>query len=175
MILKLKRTPGIFLVGFMGSGKTTVGRLLAGRLGWNFVDIDDTIEAAQGMPIGEIFATRGEAAFRQMEAEALREVAATIARGKPAVVASGGGAFAQAANAEVIGRHGVSIWLDVPIEVAWQRVSRESHRPLARSYAEFSRLFEARREAYGRADYRVPAGGEPSEVVDAILSLGLFE
>src|ERR1022692_5190369 len=66
MILKLKRTPGIYLVGFMGSGKSTIGRLLAERIGWHFVDLDEEIEAAERMSILEIFETRGEAEFRRV-------------------------------------------------------------------------------------------------------------
>ena len=172
---KLKRTPGIFLVGFMGSGKTTTGRLLAQRLGWRFVDVDDEIEAAEGMSISGIFSARGEAGFRQIEAAALRQVADEIAAGKAAVVASGGGAFAQPGNADLMANYGAAIWLDVPLDVAWRRVSADTHRPLARSLAEFSRLYEARREAYARAEYRVDAGSEdPSVVVEQILKLGLF-
>src|SRR5205823_9160195 len=67
MILKLKRTPGIYLVGFMGSGKTTIGRLLAEELGWGFADLDEEIEKREGMSISQIFETRGEAGFRQAE------------------------------------------------------------------------------------------------------------
>jgi len=81
MLLKLKRTPGIYLAGFMGSGKTEVGRLLADELGWNFVDLDADIEAAQGMPITEIFDTRGEPEFRQMERAALQERVREVERG----------------------------------------------------------------------------------------------
>ncbi len=172
---KLKRTPGIFLVGFMGSGKTTAGQLLAQRLGWRFVDVDNEIEAAEGISIAGLFGARGEAGFRQIEATALRRVADEIAAGKAAVVASGGGAFAQPANADLMANHGATIWLDAPLDVAWRRVSSETHRPLARSLAEFSRLYEARREAYAHAEYRVDAGGEdPAVVVEQILKLGLF-
>ncbi|MCP5110442.1 MAG: shikimate kinase, partial [bacterium] len=71
MILKLKRTPGIFLVGFMGSGKTTAGRALAKELGWHFEDSDHQVEASEGLKITEIFATRGESEFRRIEAEAV--------------------------------------------------------------------------------------------------------
>ncbi len=73
MILKLKRTPAIYLVGFMGCGKSTVGRALADELGWTFVDLDEEIERKQGATIASIFDTRGEAAFREMECDALRE------------------------------------------------------------------------------------------------------
>jgi shikimate kinase len=172
---KLKRTPGIFLVGFMGSGKTTAGRILARRLGWRFVNVDDEIEAGEGISIPEIFAARGEAEFRGMEAAALLQVAQEIGAGKATVVASGGGAFAQPGNADVMANNGVSIWLDVPLDVAWQRVSHETHRPLARSFAEFSCLYERRREAYSRAEHRVDASQDAAAVVDEIVGLGLFD
>ena len=89
MNLILKRTPAIYLVGFMGSGKTTVGRLLAERLGWSFVDLDDNIEARERMPIAEIFETRGEPAFRAIEAEVLRGLVQAVKAGRPLVIALG--------------------------------------------------------------------------------------
>jgi shikimate kinase len=98
MILKLKRTPGIYLVGFMASGKTTVGRMLADELGWSFADVDQDIEAAQGRAIAEIFDTAGEEDFREIEHAAIRKRVGEVERGKPMVVALGGGAFAQEAN-----------------------------------------------------------------------------
>src|SRR5579862_9900078 len=93
MILKLKRTPGIYLVGFMGSGKSTVGRALADELGWSFFDLDDEIERREGATISELFDTRGEASFRQAESAALRERVVQVERGRPQVVSLGGGAF----------------------------------------------------------------------------------
>ena len=93
MILRLKRTPGIYLVGFMACGKTTIGRLLAGELGWHFVDIDDDIEARAKTSISAIFDTLGEAEFRKLEAAAIGDRVRLIERGKPTVVALGGGAF----------------------------------------------------------------------------------
>ena len=81
MNLKLKRSPGIYLVGFMGSGKSTVGRALAHRLGWSFFDLDSEIERAEGCAISEIFATRGEAEFRRIEAQMARHHVSWIERG----------------------------------------------------------------------------------------------
>ena len=88
MILKLKRTPGIYLVGFMACGKTTVGGGLAWELGWSFADIDEDIETVQGITIAQIFETRGEAEFRRIEAAAIQERVRSIERGRPTVVAS---------------------------------------------------------------------------------------
>lgn len=175
MIVKLARTPGIYLVGFMGSGKTTVGRLLAERLGWNFVDLDEEIEAEQRMRIADIFDRFGEAHFRQIEKEALRRRVRAIQRGEPTVVALGGGAFAQPDNYALLQDNGVSIWLDCPFEVAQRRVEQDSNRPLARDPEQFRQLYEARRASYARADYRIETSGDdPEQVVEAILRLPIF-
>ena len=175
MILKLKRTPGIYLVGFMGAGKTTVGRLLADRLGWNFVDLDQEIEAETQQPIAEIFDQRGEAEFRRLEREALRRRVQAIECGRPTVMAVGGGAFAQPDNCALLQDNGVTIWLDASLELVRERVSRAAHRPLARDPQAFARLFETRRNAYARADVRIPvAADDPDPVVQRILELEIF-
>jgi shikimate kinase len=90
MILKLKRTPGIYLVGFMGCGKTTIGRLLARRIGWHFADLDLDIENAHGGTVQQIFAEHGEPHFRQLEHSALKQRVREVERGKPSVIALGG-------------------------------------------------------------------------------------
>lgn len=175
MIVKLARTPGIYLVGFMGSGKSTVGRLLADRLGWSFVDLDEEIEAEQHMKIGEIFDRFGELHFRQLEREALRRRVRAIQRGEPTVVALGGGAFAQPDNYALLEDNGISVWLDIPLEMARRRVEQDANRPLARDPDKFRELYEARRASYARADYRIPVTGEdPEAVVEAILKLPVF-
>lgn len=175
MDLRLKRTPGIYLVGFMGCGKTTVGRLLAERLGWPFVDVDDDIEAAAGATIAEIFESRGEAEFRRMETEAIRKRVASIERGCPMVLALGGGAFVQQANYELLENNGVTIWLDCPFEVLKRRVERETHRPLARDPERFAALYAERLPYYSRADFRIPAGDDdPAVTVEAVLQLPIF-
>src|ERR1700681_758150 len=98
MILKLKRTPGIYLVGFMASGKTTIGRMLADELGWSFADLDEDIEAAEGRAIADIFDSDGEEDFRKIERSAIQKRVNEVGHGKPMVVALGGGAFAQESN-----------------------------------------------------------------------------
>ena len=175
MILRLKRTPGIYLVGFMACGKTTIGRLLAGELGWHFVDIDDDIEARAKTSISAIFDTLGEAEFRKLEAAAIGDRVRLIERGKPTVVALGGGAFAQHANYALVTANGVSIWLDCPLEILRQRVAKETHRPLARDPAKFAELYEARRPSYQSADFRIEiAGDDPQPVLDQIRDLPMF-
>jgi shikimate kinase len=172
MILKLKRTPGIYLVGFMAAGKTTIGRQLAERLGWRFADLDEDIEARHQMTIAQIFDARGEAEFRKIESDALVERVRAIERGAATVVALGGGAFAQDANFQLVTDHGVAIWLDCPAETAWRRVAETSHRPLARDRQKFLELYAARREFYARADGRIEITSEdPAVAVGAILAL----
>ncbi len=175
MILKLKRTPGIYLVGFMASGKTTIGRLLAHELGWSFADADEDIEAQQGSSIEEIFDTRGETAFRKIEQEVIRQRVGEVARGTPMVLALGGGAFAQGANHALLQENGVTIWLDCPYPKVCSRVEGTTHRPLARDPAQFKQLYEDRRAAYRKADHRIEIiSDDPAEAVKAILKLPIF-
>ena len=176
MILKLKRTPGIYLVGFMGSGKSTIGRLLAEKLGWQFADLDEEIEAQQENTIAELFDKLGEPEFRRIESIALRKHMRTIECGRPTVIALGGGTFVQPENFELLESHGVTIWLDCPLERVRQRVEHASHRPLARDQARFAELFHGRQAAYGKADYRIPIDcDDPSVAIEEILKLPLFE
>lgn len=171
MNLKLKRTPAIYVVGFMGSGKTTVGRKLAGELGWNFVDLDDDIEARAGKAISKIFEEDGEPEFRRIESEALEARVRQAERGRPVVIALGGGAFVQPRNAELIAPHGISVWLDCPLERVKERVAGAGHRPLARDPEAFERLYETRRAAYSRADLRIEIrGDDPSEPTKEIIA-----
>ncbi len=176
MILKLKNTPGIYLAGFMGSGKSTIGRLLAGRVGWRFVDLDQEIEAAAGMGISEIFETRGEPEFRRLEREMMLGHVRAIERGRPAVVALGGGAIVQPENFALLENNGVTIWLDCPFETVRRRVAAASHRPLARDMETLARLYAERRASYSRADYRIPIeSDDPAAALEAMLRLPLFQ
>ncbi len=175
MKLKLVRTPGIYLVGFMGSGKSTVGKLLAERLGWTFVDLDEEIEEEQKTPIPEIFEKQGEEWFRELETEAIRKRVRMVRSGCPTVLALGGGAFVRDENFEMLADHGVTVWLDCPVDLAWDRVSVcGNDRPLARDRGKFRELFEARRQSYARAEYRVDVSADAEAVVDAICALPLF-
>ncbi len=175
MHLKLKRTPGIYLVGFMGSGKTTVGRTLAWELGWNFIDIDDDIESQQGVTIAEIFDTRGEAEFRQLESIAIRARVRTIERGKPCVVALGGGAFTQPETVRLLEDNGISIWLDCSFETIKARLGENSNRPLARDPVKLAELYETRRPIYALADFRIAINcDDPNMAVGEIMNLPLF-
>ena len=175
MILKLKRTPGIYLVGFMGSGKSTVGRALADELGWPFVDLDEEIERQQGRTITEIFDSRGEQEFREVETEALRKCVRTVQSGHPRVVSLGGGAFLRNENLELVSDNGVTVWLDCPLPIIERRIAGFSHRPLARDPNHLRHLYEVRREGYARADYRVEIENDDAAIaVTRILALPLF-
>ena len=176
MNIRLKRTPGIYVVGFMASGKSTIGRALAHRLGWSFFDADDEIEAAEGVAIAEIFDQRGEQEFRRIEADIIRQHVRWIERGRPAVLALGGGAFVEPANRELVLGNGIAIWLDCPFETIQHRVGLASHRPLARDPRKFAELFHARRDAYRLADLHIAIeGDDPAVAVDAILAHPLFQ
>lgn len=158
--------PRIFLVGFMGSGKTTIGRLLARRLGRPFIDLDERIVERTGQSISQIFAERGEAAFRKLETELINEVI-----GEPeAVISLGGGAFVSEANRRVIQANGVSIWLDCPFDIIVERLRGTSDRPLNTSPERLRRLLEGRLSSYAQADLRIDAGrSHPLELVEKII------
>jgi shikimate kinase len=176
MNLRLKQTPGIYIVGFMGAGKSTVGRHLARRLGWSYFDTDEEIEAAEKTSIAEIFSSRGEPAFRQIESEILRQHVGWIERGRPAVLALGGGAFTLPQNRVLLANNGISVWLDCPFETVQRRVARASHRPLARDPVAFAALYQDRRECYALADIRVPVESDDPEVtVAAMVAHPLFK
>ena len=175
MILKLKRTPGIYLVGFMGCGKSTVGRALADELGWSFFDLDDEIESGAGSTISEIFDMQGEEIFRRVEAAALAKRVRAVQSGHPQVIALGGGALMRDENFELIANNGVIVWLDAPFEVIEKRVAAQSHRPLARDPERMRELFESRSPRYALADFRVEAPEEEAiATVRRILELPLF-
>src|SRR5579884_1143933 len=118
MTLKLKRTPGLYLVGFMASGKTTVGRALADELGWPFSDLDLEVEKKAGTSIAQIFEQMGEEMFRRLETDALRARVRQIEAGHPCVVALGGGAFVQPSNWDLVANNGVTVWLDCSMDTA---------------------------------------------------------
>jgi len=175
MILKLKRTPGIYLVGFMAAGKSTVGRLLADELGWSFADVDEDIESTEGLSIAEIFDRRGEEEFRRIEHEALRKRVRSVEHGRPTVVALGGGAFVEERNRSILMENGVTIWLDCPFPLVCARLEGSPDRPLARDPDKFQQLYEDRRPHYGQAEFRIEIqSNDPVEIVTAILKLPVF-
>lgn len=159
----------IVLVGLMGVGKSTVGRRLAVRLGLPFVDADVEIEAAAGLTIAEIFERFGEAYFRDGE----RRVIARLMDGQPRVIATGGGAFVDAATRASILDTGMAVWLDARPEVLADRVSRRDTRPLLRGrdpLAVLQELARVRNPLYALAPIRVSSHRAPHDAtVNAIL------
>jgi len=144
----------VYLVGFMAAGKTSVGRALAKRLDWPFVDIDELIERQEHMTVAEIFARHGESYFRAAE----RAAVAGQLHARHVVVATGGGTFVDPQNRAAIRGDGVSIWLDAPLERLITRLPADGRRPLAAGRADLERLYEGRRAAYGQAHMRLDAG-----------------
>ena len=125
--MKSSAPQNIVLIGFMGSGKTTVGRALARRRGWRFVDTDERIRRAAGRDVPALFAEEGEAAFREREAEIVREVAA----GQRQVIATGGGAVLRPENVSALRESGLVVWLTARPEVVVARTQhRAADRPL---------------------------------------------
>jgi shikimate kinase len=161
----------IFLIGFMGCGKTTVGRLLAERLGWSFVDVDTTIVEAEGRTIPKIFAEEGEAAFRAAESRVLSEIVSA----EDTVVATGGCLFSDPANRRLIAEAGGwSVFLDVAWPILESRLGhQDSTRPMWGSPAEARWLFDRRLRDYGQADAKVTVNENqcPQDVVEAIIKM----
>jgi shikimate kinase len=158
----------------MGSGKTTVGALLARQLAWRFVDLDDRIEESAGLRISEIFERFGEQAFRQIEADQLRAaIGRAMELGEGTVLALGGGTYAQPGCPEFLKNARVPVlWLDSPIEVLLARCMTMSGRPLFRDENSFRMLYDQRLPSYQQADFRVDGAGEPPQVVAEILRRG---
>jgi len=157
----------IYLVGFMAAGKSTVGRVLADDLGWEFADTDALVESARGKTVETIFRTEGEGSFREAEWQALL----SLAERRSLVVATGGGLFLGVPHRAFIRRHGVSCWLDVPLETALARAREPSSRPLLALGDALERraFFERRRAAYALADVHVDASsGSVPEVARAV-------
>jgi shikimate kinase len=148
------KTDKVYLVGFMGAGKSSIARALARRLDWRAVDVDEMIEQRERQPVASIFAKHGEPYFRAIERQVLMDQIPT----RHLVVATGGGTFVDPQNRAVITGDGLSVWLDVPIDRLIARVPADGRRPLAADRAEFERLYIARRAAYAQATYRVDAG-----------------
>jgi shikimate kinase len=166
----------VCLTGFMGSGKSTVARLLANQLGWLRTDLDKCITEAANLSISEIFARMGEPEFRRIEREQLARIVAEYGETqKPRIVSLGGGTIAQPQNLALLREAGaILIWLRCPVEELLHRCAQVTDRPLFRDEASFRRLYDERLPGYELADYRVESNAEPSRVVELILALGIF-
>lgn len=166
----------VFLVGYMGAGKTTVGRALSLRLGLPFEDLDDRIQLREGKTIKQIFRESGEAEFRRAESAALRELLGELGP-SPRVVALGGGAFVQPGNAALIEQAGGhSVFLDAPVDELLRRCEDEpAKRPLRQDAKQFRELYVTRRPSYMNAAIHIDTTGKDVDTVAAEVacSLGL--
>lgn len=162
----------VFLIGFMACGKTTVGRLLAGELGYGFVDTDDLVERREGRSVERVFADSGEGQFRRAEWEILKGLDGL----DRTVVATGGGTFLGYAQRRWMIDRGRTVWLDVPLDIARSRTAAEGPgarvRPLWRGNDPIGlrALFEKRRAAYALAEIRADASAPAAEIARALAS-----
>jgi len=168
-MVKLRVMVNIYLVGFMGAGKTSVGRHLARYLDARFLDLDDRLSSAFGCSISEVFRHHGEAAFRDAESRALEELCGV----EGLVVATGGGAYSNESNRQLIAESGgIPVFLDLPWDVLARRLAADSDdRPVYESVEQARRLFEERLPDYRRAAVSVAlSGDETPEAVAEIVA-----
>ena len=174
----MSRRP-VVITGFMGAGKTTVGRALARLLDAPFVDLDDAVREIEGRGPRELIDEEGEEYFRESETRALRRA---LESGAARVVATGGGAWTLARNRSLVAAHGcLSVWLDAPFDLCLRRIEDEGardSRPFARDAGRARRLYAERLAAYSQADLRVPvapdagAEGLAAEIAAALAGGG---
>ncbi|MHB8173739.1 MAG: shikimate kinase [Nitrospirota bacterium] len=161
----------ITLVGFMGTGKTTVGRLLAGRLGYRFIDVDEEIEREQGVSISHIFSELGESYFRMLE----RDFIKTLSFREGLVVSAGGGAVIDERNIDAMKLGGVLVCLTARPETIMKRVGKSRRRPLLKVPDPMARIIDLMRERdpfYRKADFTIDTTAiTPEEVSDSIVNL----
>lgn len=144
----------IVIVGFMGSGKTTVAKALAARLGCGLADLDAIVSAQQNMSVPELINEQGELSFRDAETAALQVV---LDRHAPRIIALGGGAWTLERNRDLVNKHGcLTVWLDAPYDLCWQRITNHPvPRPLALDEEKARELYRARRPLYALANFRI--------------------
>lgn len=169
----------VFLVGFMGAGKSSVGRALGQRLNWIFEDLDDRIEQREGRRVPEIFRESGEPAFRRAENLALRQALAQLRGGVSRVIALGGGAFAQKDNLASLKASKVpTVFLDAPVEELWQRCCAQAEetaavRPLLKDMKQFRQLYHSRRKSYLKASLKINTSGRTIDALAADIAKAL--
>jgi shikimate kinase len=160
------RADKIYLVGFMAAGKTSVAREAARRLDWRAEDVDERIEAREGLPVARIFALKGEAYFRAAE----RAVVQDLLGPRHLVVATGGGTFADPINRAAMRGDGAVVWIDVPLDELVARIPLDGSRPLAGSRNQMELLYAQRRDAYVHAHIRLEGSRRSvGQLVDAVM------
>lgn len=162
----MKRNP-IVITGFMGCGKSKVARELAHRLNVSMIDLDDRITAQHGRTPAELISEAGEATFRIIETNTLRDLLET---GEAGVIALGGGAWIESSNRDLIGEYAcLSVWLDAPFTLCWERISASADdRPLGRTIEEAEARYNFRKPVYALASIQIPVSGE--ENIDDLVS-----
>lgn len=164
----LKKNRPIYLCGFMGCGKSTIGVQLAKKLGRGFIDLDSYIEKREGMTIPEMFAEKGEPFFRERETAALRDIPRSIG-----VIATGGGALLTENNAEIARSVGTVVYIDVPFELCYARINGDKNRPIAAGSTkeELLERYNSRHPLYtAHSDIIVDGSGTPMQIVQEILN-----
>lgn len=159
------RADKLYLVGFMGAGKTTVARALGRRIGWRAEDVDHRIEGRERRSVSAIFARDGEPYFRQAERAVLQELLPE----RNVVIATGGGTFVDPDNRAVMLNDGAVAWLDIPLTRVVDRIPVDGRRPLASDRVQMEQLYERRQAAYVLAHTRVDASRSVDEVVERLL------
>ena len=159
------RVDKLYLVGFMGAGKTTVAAALGRRIGWRTEDIDERIETRERRSVSAIFVQDGEGYFRRAEREVLRELLPE----RNVVVATGGGTFVDPDNRAVMLRDGAVAWLDLPLSRVIERIPPDGRRPLAADLIQMEELYMRRGVAYADAHVRIDASRPVDEVVERLL------
>ena len=159
------RSDKLYLVGFMGAGKTTVASALGRRIGWRAEDVDERIEARERRSVAAIFVQEGEGYFRRAERDVLRELLPE----RNVIVATGGGTFAEPDNRMLMLADGAVAWLDLPLSRVIERIPADGRRPLAADFVQMEELYLRRRLAYAEAHVRIDAAAPVDEVVERLL------
>ncbi len=159
----------VYLCGFMGCGKTSVGKILAEKLGCGFFDMDEYIVEREKMKIPQIFAEKGEKYFREAETAAIRELSE-----KHGIIACGGGAMLKKENADIASANGVIVYIDVPFEVCYGRISGDRNRPIVMNNTkeELEFIYDSRAPIYcENSTFTVSGGGTPDDIAERIIPL----
>jgi len=159
------KTDKLYLVGFMGAGKTSVARALGRRIGWRVEDVDHRIEARERRRVADIFAREGEPYFRNVERTILQE----LLHERHMIVSTGGGTFVDPENRTTMLADGAVAWLDAPLERVIERVPADGRRPLAADRVQMERLYTLRQASYCQAHVRIDASRPVPEIVERLL------